>query len=99
MYYPHFHGCDWVNFILSDMIGYILVRLEGFELSTPGSGDLQMRMANYMKFSESDTIAFPSVPMPFHSHLGNFQAVNCARLCAQLFLFLPIQALHSGARN
>ena len=39
MYYPHFHGCDWVNFILSDMIGYILVRLEGFELSTPGSGD------------------------------------------------------------
>ena len=26
-------------FILSDMIGEILVRLEGFELSTPGSGD------------------------------------------------------------
>lgn len=86
-------------FILSDMIGEILVRLEGFELSTPGSGDLQMRMTNYMKFSESDTIVFPAVPMPFHSHLGNFRAANCARLCAQLFLFLPIQALHSGARN
>lgn len=39
MYYPHFHRCNWVNFILSDMIGEILVRLEGFELSTPGSGD------------------------------------------------------------
>ena len=86
-------------FILSDNIGEILVRLEGFELSTPGSGDLQMRMTNYMKFSESDTIAFPVVSMLLHSHLGDFRTVNCARLCAQLFLFLPIQALHSGARN
>ena len=58
-----------------------------------------MRMINYMKFSESDTVAFPAVPILLHSHLGDFQAVNCARLCAQLFLFLPIQALHSGARN
>ncbi len=75
------------------------MRLEGFELSTPGSGDLQMRMTNYMKFSESDTIAFPAVPMPFHSHLGNFRAANCARLCAQLFFFFPIQALHACLRN
>lgn len=36
---PHLHGCNWTNYILSDMIGEILVRLEGFELSTPGSGD------------------------------------------------------------
>ena len=98
MYFPHFHGGNWVNFILSDIIGYILVRLEGFELSTPGSGDLQMRMINYMKFSEPDTIAFPAVPIPFHSHLGNFRAANCARLCAQLFLLPPIQALHACLR-
>lgn len=58
-----------------------------------------MRMTNYMKFSEYDTIAFSAIPMLLHSHLGNFLAVNCARLCAQLFLFLPIQTLHSGARN
>ena len=49
---PHLHGCNWTNYILPDMIGEILVRLEGFELSTPGSGDLQMRIINYMKFSE-----------------------------------------------
>ena len=36
---PHFHGLSWVLFILSDIIGLFLVRLEGFELSTPGSGD------------------------------------------------------------
>lgn len=85
-------------FILSDNIGEILVRLEGFELSTPGSGDLQMRMINYMKFGESDTVAFSAVPMPFHSHLGVFRAANCARLCAQLFFFFPIQALHAYLR-
>ena len=89
---------NWVNFILSDIIGYILVRLEGFELSTPGSGDLQMRMINYMKFGESDTVAFPAVPIPLYSHLGNFQDANCARLCAQLFFFRPIQALHACLR-
>ena len=99
MYSPTFKGGNWTNYILSDMIGEILVRLEGFELSTPGSGDLQMRMTNYMKFSKSDTVEFPAVPMPSHSHLGDFRAANCARLCAQLFLFLPVQALHSGARN
>ena len=85
-------------FILSDNIGEILVRLEGFELSTPGSGDLQMRMTNYMKFNESDTVAFPAVPIPLYSHLGNFQDANCARLCAQLFFFRPIQALHACLR-
>lgn len=78
-------------FILSDNIGEILVRLEGFELSTPGSGDLQMRMINYMKFSESDTIAFPAVSMPSHSHLGNFRDANCARLCAHLLFIQCIQ--------
>lgn len=36
---PHLQGCNWTNYILSDIIGEILVRLEGFELSTPGSGD------------------------------------------------------------
>lgn len=36
---PHFYGLSWVLFILSDSIGLFLVRLEGFELSTPGSGD------------------------------------------------------------
>ena len=85
-------------FILSDNIGEILVRLEGFELSTPGSGDLQMRMINYMKFGESDTVAFSAVSMPFNSHLGNFRTANCARLCAQLFFFFPIQALHACLR-
>ena len=98
MYYPTFMGVTGRIIFLSDMIGEILVRLEGFELSTPGSGDLQMRMINYMKFSESDTIAFPAVPMPSHSHLGNFRAANCARLCAQLFFFFPIQALHACLR-
>lgn len=40
MYYPTFMGGgNWTNYILPDMIGEILVRLEGFELSTPGSGD------------------------------------------------------------
>ena len=95
---PQLHGCNWTNFILSDNIGEILVRLEGFELSTPGSGDLQMRMINYMKFGESDTVAFSAVSMPFHSHLGNFRTANCARLCAQLFFFFPIQALHACLR-
>ena len=95
---PHLRGCNWTNYILSDMIGEILVRLEGFELSTPGSGDLQMRMINYMKFSESDTIAFPAVSMPSHSHLGNFRDANCARLCAQLFFFRPIEPFHACLR-
>ena len=58
-----------------------------------------MRMINYMKFSESDTIAFPAVSMPSHSHLGNFRDANCARLCAQLFFFFPIQALHARFRD
>ena len=39
IYFPHFRERYGVHFILSDMIGKILVRLEGFELSTPGSGD------------------------------------------------------------
>ena len=75
------------------------MRLEGFELSTPGSGDLQMRMINYMKFGESDTIAFSAVPIPLYSHLGDFRAANCARLCAQLFFFFPVQALHARFRD
>lgn len=58
-----------------------------------------MRMVNYMKFSESDTIACSAVPMPFHSHLGDFRAANCARLCAQLFFSFPIQALHARFRD
>ena len=39
MYYPTFMGLTGRIIFLSDMIGEILVRLEGFELSTPGSGD------------------------------------------------------------
>ena len=91
MYYPTFMGVTGRIIFLSDMIGEILVRLEGFELSTPGSGDLQMRMINYMKFSESDTIAFPAVSMPSHSHLGDFRDANCARLCAHLLFIQCIQ--------